>query len=300
MKKVFVVMAHQLPDQLNVFISQLLSLPDSEVFVHVNKRNDEIKKQLIADKRVHVSDNNIPVVWASDSFITAILNTMREVRASKIDYDYLFLCSGQDLLVKNGIDEFLEAHKGEYFIDGYEEDKKRRAFLLYKWPSKYIRLIDNKLNPTKIMRRLRIELFKRGFPFFKKKVEYNTKDIVFYRNWFWSAMPKDIADYMLQFLDENPGFGSIYKDSLAADEGIFLTLIMNSPFKNRVKFNGNGRSHSLHYDGKRSNGHSTVITSDEINDIESENCFFARKFDSRIDKDVIRYFAKKLNVNCPF
>lgn len=294
MRKAFIVLAHQLPEQLNIFIAQLLNMNDTEVFVHINRLNEDMKKEVLVNPRVHVSDDNIPIVWGSDSILKALIVMMREVESSSEPFDYVFLCSGQDLIVKRGLDNFLQKHYGEVFIDGYEQDRRERAFLLHEWPSRYKRLMDSKLNPRKILRRLRIELFKTGLPIAMKKIAYDTDSIVFYRNWFWCAMPADVLHYMLAFLDNNPGFWSIYDGALVPEEGFFSTIVMNSEFSDRIKYQ-NGKSSSLTYDGPRSNGHSIVITKESIHDIEESGKFFARKFDYRTDVEAIEYFVGKVS-----
>lgn len=291
MRKAFIVLAHQMPEQLNLFLSQLLSMPETEVFIHVNKKNESIKKSISNDDRIHISNNNISIEWGSDSILKALIIMLREVKKSQNSFDYVFLSSGQDLLVRNGIDDYLDEHNGEIFIDGYEADRRERAFLLYNWPDKYRKLMDSKLNPNKIMRRIRLELFKRGVPFAKKEVEYDTETIKFYRNWFWCAMPEEVAEYIIDFLDNNPRFWSIYENALVPEEGFFSTIIMNSPYADRIKYK-DGRSESLTYDGPRSNGHSSVIRMADIVNIEKSGKFLARKFDYRVDNNVVQYFIR--------
>lgn len=292
MRKAFIVLAHQLPEQLNLFLSQLIEMPNTEVFIHVNKNNENLKQDIIKDSRIHISNNNIQIIWGSDSILKALIIMLKEVMTSSNSFDYIFLCSGQDLIVRNGIDEYLEKHNGEVFIDGYKDNRRERAFLLYKWPDKYRKLMDSRLNPNKIIRRARIELFKTGIPISKKKIKYNTDNVEFYRNWFWCVIPTEVAQYILQFISENPDFWGIYENALVPEEGFFSTIIMNSPFANRIKYI-NGRSSSLTYDGPRNNGHSAVIHMDDIDNIEKSNKFFARKFDYRVDKEVVEYFTKR-------
>ena len=292
MKKAFIILAHQLPQQLNIFINQLLADPENDIFVHVNKKNEQMKNEIIKNERVFVSQQNIEVTWGSDSILKALLIMLRQVKETGQSYKYILICSGQDLLVKDGLDKFLGDNYGKFFIYGYEDDKKRRAFLLHKWPDRYRQLIDNKLNPIMIIRRLRLELFKLGFPLEEKKVNYDVSSVTFYENLFWCAMPDFIFDYILDFLDKNPGFWEIYDNALVPEEAFFSTIVMNSKHKDCIDYT-NGKSQSLTYD-KRKGGHSTLITSNDIEDIEKSDKFFARKFDITKDKEAVDYFAHKI------
>lgn len=295
MKKAFIILAHQLPDQLNIFINQLLADPDNDIFIHVNKKNETLKKDIIKSKRVFVTDNNIEITWGSDDILKAVIIMLRQVKKSRNDYKYVMLCSGQDLQVRDGLDKFLTDNYGKVFVDGYEDDKKRRAFLLHEWPERYRRLIDFKLHPIKLFRRFRLEIFKLGIPINIKEVNYDVSAVTFYRNWFWSAMPDFIVDYIIDYLDRNPTFWEIYDNALVPEEGFLSTIIMNSQYKDCIDYI-DGRSQSLTYDGPRKNGHSSVITIDDIDAIKNSGKFFARKFDIRKDRDVIEHFVNHINI----
>lgn len=290
MKKAFIILAHHLPKQLNIFINQLLADPENDIFVHVNKKNETLKKEIIKDERVFVTDQNIEITWGSDDILKAIIIMLKQVKNAQRNYKYVLICSGQDLLVKDGLDKFLTDNQGKVFIDGYEDDKKRRAFLLHEWPEKYRRLIDNKLHPVKLFRRFRLEVFRLGVPIKTKNVKFNVSSVTFYRNWFWCAMPDFVVSYIIDFLDKNPTFWEIYDEALVPEEGFFSTIIMNSQYKDCIDY-VDGRSQSLTYDGPRYNGHSSLITMKDIDRVEKSGKFFARKFDITKDKDVIEYFA---------
>ena len=215
--------------------------------------------------------------------------------AERGGYQYILLCSGQDLLVRDGLDAFLTDNYGKVFTEGYFDDRTRRAFLLHDWPDRYRNLMDFTFHPVKMMRRLRLEIFKAGIPLAVKKVNYDVSSINFYLNLFWAAMPTFIVEYIIDFLDKNPTFWEIYDKALVAEEGFFLTIIMNSQYKNCVDFI-DGKCHALTYSVHTRKGHSSVITMKDIDAIKASGRFFARKFDIRADKEVVAYFAKQKDI----
>ena len=294
MKHAIIVFVHQLPEQLNLFLEQILTDTSMDIYIHINKKYDSLRKDIIKNDRIVISKNNIEVDWAGSKLLQAVLNMLREVRATGKEYGQILIATGQDMLIRKGIDEFLTENCKEVFLEAYEEDNKRRAFLLHKWPKCYRRRIDFKLHPTKIMRRLRLELFQLGLPYAKKKVEYDVSKVVFYRNWFWGAIPVDVVDYILEFLDKNPTFWDIYQDSLAADEGFVVTVLMMSPYKDRIHYKENGRSESLTHITSRSNGHPLIITKADIEALDKSPLFFSRKFDIRVDREVVDYYHDKI------
>lgn len=294
MKNAIILLVHQLPEQVNIFLTQLLKDTSMDIYIHINKRYDSIRGQLLKDDRVFISTNNIEITWGSDEVLKATLLMLREVAKSGDEYGYVLINTGQDLLVKKGIDHFLEEHTKQIFFEGYKQDARRRAFLLYKWPSRYRRLMDSKFNPNKILRRIRLELFSKGWPWCKKKLCVETKNIVFYRNWFWGAMPLEVVHYILDFVDKNPSYMEIYENALVPEEGFFLTLIMQSKYKDFVHFH-DGHTDSLTNVLERSNGHPTVVKYEDIEEINDSSFYFARKFDIRVDKRVVEYYY---NVIC--
>ena len=293
MKNAIIILVHQLPEQVNVFLSQLLWETGMDIYIHINKKNDSLREQLTKNERIIIPTNNIEITWGSDDVLKATLLMLRAVKNSGQEYGYILINTGQDLLVKKGVDAFLDSQKGRVYFEGYKQDARRRAFLLYKWPHRYRQLIDSKWDPNKILRRVRIELFTKGWPFCKKKLSFDTNDIVFYRNWFWGAMPSEVIDYILDYVDTNPSYMKIYEDSLVPEEGFFLTLLMRSKYKEWIHFE-NGRSDSLTKVLARSNGHPTVVRFSDIKEVDQSDYFFARKFDVRVDKQVVDYYHAKI------
>lgn len=288
MKKAVIIFAHNLPEQLNLFTTQLTADGSTDVFIHVSKKNEDIKSQIKTNEHVFISDRNITTTWGSDELLRAIIIMIDEVLSSPERYEYLLICSGQDLLVRRGLDAFLEDNKGKVFIEGWADDKRRRAFLLYNWPSKYRQLINN-YSLTRIIRRVRIALFKHGYPFCKKKTDFDVSKISFYKSFFWCALPNDVASYLLE-VSKDSKFMSIYEGGLTAEEGFTLTVIMNSQFANRVEF-VNGKTKTITFTKPFKNNHPPIIEMDDINAIEDSGAFFARKFNISIHRDVVDYYV---------
>lgn len=212
MKHAMVLLVHQLPEQVNMFLEQIIETTNIDVYVHINKKNDNLRESILKNDRICIIRDNVEISWGGDGIIRAILATLKVIRDTNTQYGHVLINTGQDMIIKTGLDEFLEAHVNEIFFEGYKQDKKRRAFLLYKWPDKYRRLMDFKLNPYKIIRRLRLELFNLGFPFCKKNISYPTDNVVFYRNWFWGALPLEVLHYILDFVDNKPDFyGNLHR-----------------------------------------------------------------------------------------
>ena len=258
---------------------------------HLNKKNEGIKERIIKMDNCYFIKNNYEIEWGRDGFLYAIIESWKEV-TSKKKYDWIILLSGQDLMINNGLDDFLNKHPNQIFIDSIVDDKNTRVRLLKKWPSKYLKRIDSKLNIIRILRRLRIELLKLGLPFFERSVNYDTSCITFYKSFFWSVIPEKVIIWILNYIKENPNYMEIFS-GMVAEEGFIATTIMFSPYRNNLIFDENGFSHSLTFFENFVNNHPPLLKKNDIKKAESSGCFFARKIDPEESAEFIEYFIKK-------
>lgn len=295
MKNAIVLFIYHNPEQVNFFIRQILKGTDMDIYVHINKKNDDIRHLLIEDPRVYVTPHNLPANWGDDGLCMAIIQMLREIYETSINYNHVVFASGQDLLVRPGLDQFLEKHPKEIFFDVSKTgDAFARAVLLHKWPSFYKRRIDLKWHPIRVMRSIRLRLIMAGCNFWKKTIEYDANSLVFYHNTFWGSMPMDVVRWIVNFINSNPGFIDMYKGAFVAEEKLLGTLFMMSPYKDWLSFDKQGKSHSLTYTKLITNNHPLILHKEDVNAIEESECFLARKFDMEIDKGVIDYFFNKI------
>ena len=276
-----------------MFLTQLLKGTDMDIYIHINKRYDSIRDDIIKDQRIFISNNNVEISWGDDGILRAYLHMLGEIMNSGREYHYVLFNTGQDLLIREGLDDYLAGQKNKIFVYGYADDRERRAFIMHRWPEYYRKLMNFKLHPIKILRRLRLDFYRR-FPFNEKKTEYNTSDIVFYYNDMWASYPFEVAEYIYKFWKATPSFFDIYKDALVPEEAFFLTIIMMSKYKSWVSFDETGKSNDLFCIRGINNGHPLVNTFDDVKELESSGQFFSRKFDIRVDKNVVEYFYNKI------
>uniref|UniRef100_UPI0025F95F01 hypothetical protein n=1 Tax=Thomasclavelia sp. TaxID=3025757 RepID=UPI0025F95F01 len=139
-----------------------------------------------------------------------------------------------------------------------------------------------------ILRRLRIELAKMGFPLKKKKTNKNIqKNIIYYKSYFWCAFPRNVGSYILNELKKNAYYKDLFFDAMCPEEVFWATLIMNSKYKDRIKTN-----QTLMYTSEFVNNHPKIIRYEDIDELKKTEYFFARKFDINVDSSVIEYYKK--------
>ncbi|MFO1442637.1 hypothetical protein KDN24_05345 [Bacillus sp. Bva_UNVM-123] len=286
----YILQIHKNPNQVNKFISQLISEEQADVYIHIDKRSyDEIYPKIIKVPNVKILKQSIHCEWGDISQIDTTIMLLKEVLASKNEYDYVCLRSGQDLLVKNGFKDFLLEHKGNIFMNYRNVGKENIGLMMIKWP-KVMRRRYTGVHPIRIFRRILLSLYGKGIKIFANKKSWPLQ-YSFYKGSQWFAVPFEVANYMVQFLDENEWYYQFFEDSLIPDESFFHTLIMNSPYKHKVV---NNNLFFLKWGETLSERNSPQdLTKEDIQLIEQSEQFFARKFEEDIDNNVIEYFSEK-------
>jgi hypothetical protein len=104
-------------------------------------------------------------------------------------------------------------------------------------------------------------------------------------------MPIAVVNYIIQYSNDYPSFMKSLKHTLIPEEFFFQTILMNSPYKNRI-VNDNLR----YTDWTERNG--SIPAYLDISDylkIENSGAFFARKVDESISKELIELVSQKIS-----
>lgn len=292
----YILQIHKNPDQVNKFIKQLISEEQADVFVHIDKRNYQgIYERILKSPNVKVLHQCGICEWGDISQVDSTIRLLREVVASKHEYDFVCLRSGQDLLVKEGFKDFLKNNKNKIFMTLGEVGKFNSGLMEVSWP-KFTRKRFANLHPARFFRIIILSLYRRGINLFPNPNKL-PKEYSLYKGSQWFSLPFEVAQYIIKFLDENEWFYKYFEKSLVSDQWFFHTLIMNSPYKidvidNNLLFLKWGETVS-------SQNSPQELTNEDIKLIEESDHYFARKFDENIDGTVIDYFANKVKFEGP-
>ena len=113
----------------------------------------------------------------------------------------------------------------------------------------------------------------------------NTQHWHFADGWQWFSITDDFTRYILA---QRTYIQSIFKDAKAPDEFLVSTLLRNSPFFERLCRDRSaevGRGSMRHIDWQR--GTPYVFRNEDFEELIDSPCLFARKFDERIDRQII-------------
>lgn len=137
-KIAYLLVAHKNPEQVNMFINQLLQYGACDVYVHVDKKNPDLFNKIISSPNVF-KYSKYDVRWGSFEIVKAAVELMRMVKNSGRKYTHMYFGSGQDLLVKKGLYEYLENNSETVFlhiVGEIKDDNRESARYRICWPHK--------------------------------------------------------------------------------------------------------------------------------------------------------------------
>lgn len=269
-----IIVAHKNPGQLLRLINQF----DKEYFhnfVHIDAKLDITQYSEVANHPNVTLLPRISVVWAGFTFVKVVIDALTRITDGKDRYQYFNVMSGMDFPVRptKEFHDFLEA--------SYKQGPKEFFEIcdLSEWPAKH-RYERFHLSDWTIKGRYFAERVINWFvP--KRKFWGGRFEPYGYSAWF-TASDRFVA-YALNFFRENPGYIRFLKTTWNPDEFTFCTLIMNSPFKDKLTPDGNLRL----IDWSEGKAHPKLFRIADISQLRSSGKFLARKFDESVDKTVL-------------
>jgi hypothetical protein len=210
---------------------------------------------------------------------------MKEVLSCD-NYDYLVLMSGQDYPIRPNSEfhDHLKQHKGYSIMSVEAETSKSKWWYYAADRYRYFHLNDHKFFGKNLVHKISKKLLpNRKFLYPGYKL-YGGPGATF------CALTRQAAEYVVNFMNNNPKARRYATFTNASDEFWFQTLLMNSPWKNKVI------NEPLWYiDWGGVSKHPRVLTVLDFPSLVESGLFFARKFDMYIDESVLDMLDGHLN-----
>ena len=281
-KHAYLIEAHNNRSQLEKLL-KCLDYEENDIYVHIDAKSlgfESLKnKNPLKYSKLSIIDS-VTVHWGGFSQIIVELNLL-EAALNQGEYCRFHLISGADLPLRTQkeIHAFFNSQAEIEFVHfDYDNSpdfyKKRLAQYHYlrdriDRSDKLWEFIENvsiavqKLVGVDRSRSIDVELIKGS-------------------NWF--SITEKCAKYVL---DHKDWILQNFRNTKCCDEVFLQTLVYNSVFKNRLYFDEYEKRHSnLRFtDWKR--GKPYVFRNDDFNNLISSHYMFARKFDEKVDKDII-------------
>lgn len=287
MKIVYLILAHKQPEQLARLVNALNN-KNSHFFIHFDGRSKvpmvEVEKWLSSFSNVHLLPKRYKCQWGQFSIVRATVSCIEALVTSGIEFDYVFLLSGQDYPIKNlsHIESFLDKNQGKQFITWFSLEQEN------EW--------THQGGPFQSMKRIEdLHVFIRSRSIhlpIKRKFPNNFSP---YGGSQWWTLSRDCINWIIKFIRENPGFINYFKYTFIPDELFFQSIIMNSSFKKNTVNN------NLRYvDFTRANPNPPAILGTEDFEflLNGTNALFARKFDIKRDSKILDLIDQKI-LNSP-
>lgn len=279
MKHAFLILVHKDYDQVLTLIKMLKF---GEIFIHVDAKAEKLYKKLKELESQHpglyILDNRVLVNWSGISQVKASYSLLKKAYLSG-GFDYFHLISGQDLLLVNqdNLDNWIYSHGSKNFIECKEAG-------YYSWRLNIYSFFGENPNNRKIFYRL-INIFTRfiQIPFVKRK-EFNKQKIWMGSGWF--SIRPDAVKYIVDKI-ENDHLLDKYHHTACADEHLYQMILMNSPLIGTLDSN-TGRY--IRWEGGAS---PQILTLKDEPELNSGKYIFGRKFDSKIDQNIVDKVIKK-------
>lgn len=309
MRIAYIISAYKSPDQL-IRLVRRLHTPRSVFLIHVDKRT---KKAQYQDMVSGVNDlANVVFLkrhrchWGDFGHVRATLKGLAYLFATEIEFDYLFLLTGQDYPIKSNsyIESFLTTASGTEFIACYsppnqywgDEVIARRTELwhfrfLEDWPLKTLHAVAHLPTPREFESKIKSIIYSSINAIFSKRTPpANTK--LFGGPGYW-CITRQCSAYVYRFVNENPSFVKFFKYVDIPDEIFFHTIIFNSPFARNV-VNDDLRCIDIS-DGRGPR----IWRQRDLETLTRSRALIARKFDTTVDSEILDLIDSKLLLSAP-
>lgn len=270
----FLIMSRDISENLNILLRSI-DYSNNNIFLHVDKKFQGNFDLLYRTSHAHLTIiPRIDANWAAYSLLQVELNLLESATNAQ-HFKYYHLLSEKDLPIKSNqeIHRFFKDKNSE-FVDISSVNSKlaiRRIKLYYPLQEKLGKKHGIKWAVQKILMYLQI-IFRvnrlRKWP--KFCVGKGSQ---------WFSITDDFARYILQ---KKVVLQRLFKNGQTVDELFIQTLLLNSGFKTRI---GNSNLRFIKWGNK--NSPEVLQGEKDFMDIEASGDLFARKFDFKVDNQII-------------
>ena len=276
MRIAHLILAHKAPAQLARLV-RALAHPQAEVFIHLDRKTDLAPFAALAElPGVQFVPRRFNVTWGGHQFAEAILETQRTAMQAPGSFDYFNLMSGEDYPIKPVADfhAFLAQQGGQSFVQYHREGapwwqangRRVSEYHLtdFHFPGRYaVQKVLNRVLPA------------RKFPELPTLYGGEMGG--------WYTLSRACLAYLLNYVDAHAAVWNFGRFSWGSDEYLVPTILLNSPLAPAIT-NDNLR----YIDWSGGGANPKILTTADLPALQASPKFFARKFDSTRDAEVLK------------
>ena len=254
------------------------------IYVHIDKSSEELDIQKLRER---FKDNKnlkfyskYKISWGGYNHLLAIIDLMKIAYTE--NNSYFHIISGQDYLVKN-VEEFLEFFENDNHMYMTLTENEQ---LTLNVKSRYTRgTVNSNLHNYKLIKYVDVV-----YGTFRNKNNIG-KITDISKGMVWTSFPRDICEYVFDYIKMDTSFMKDLKHCIIPEEFFFQSIVNNSKYKNRI-VKDNLRYTDWSY---RNGSQPAYLDLTDYESITNSNCFFARKIDSTISRELICSIDDVLN-----
>jgi hypothetical protein len=301
MKIAYIVLAYKLPGQLGRLIQKLIS-KDSAFYLHIDKKSNisDFKSELskLTNSTKITLLPRINSYWGGPGLVTAILHGLDKTLQDG-NFSRIVLISGQDYPIKsiNYIFDFFENNKQKNFIpyfklpsDIWDEGGMSRIknyhFRILRKTYTYPPVSE----PIHLYSKMFYKILKIRF----RKLREFPEGLQPYGGFTWWKITVEAAKEIMNFIDKRPDYLKYHKYSKIADEVFFQTILLNT--KNETLLSSLINDDLSYIKWKKDMPNPEILTKFDYEAIKKSSALFARKFDPRIDSEILDMIDKQILV----
>ena len=288
-KHAYLILAHN----EFVLLEKLIKFLDDErndIYIHIDKKINDFDFDKFSNLVKHSNIefvSRVRVKWGDISMVKAEYSLLNAAALSGKDYSYFHLLSGVDIPLKslNEIVEFFDKNNGVEFVSissksltATEYDRVRA----YHFAAGRRNIFNRAVTKAEsiLSHILKID---------------RAKNIDIRRGSQWFSITGDFAEYLM---NQKEFVMKQFNHTLIPDEFFVQTVLVNSPFKDRVynlKSNSRFCCPVRYVDWTRGNPYTFTI--DDYDELINCGCLFARKFSIFSDNEIIDKLYSRFDEN---
>lgn len=291
-KQAYLIIAHS---EFDILEKQLKLLDDenTDIYLHIDKKVKDFDfnhfEKIVKKSKLFFTER-LDVRWGSFKQIECEYLLFKT--ASKNNYDYYHLLSGIDmpLVSQKEVHEFFDKHQGKEFVC-FDNHTLISPSALSR--VKYYHFFVPWARSQNKFKRKFFHTFHFHSIKFQQKVGVNRikkVNYIFRKGANWVSVTNDFVKYLLSKENE---IKKIFRFSYCADELFVQTVLYNSEFYKNIysKKNDDYLGIKRYIDWKRGEPYTFKVEDYDL--LVNSGCFWARKFSSKVDKEIIEKLYEK-------
>ncbi|MDR6295886.1 MAG: beta-1,6-N-acetylglucosaminyltransferase [Pantoea dispersa] len=281
MRKVFCILCHKVTNPFLYTVNYLSSFNENTIIIHVDSKSSFSDFDVFKSNNVIFVKKRVEVSWGRYSQIESTLRVFNE--ALNFEFDYLFLISGDDIpcMTNESINDLLARIEMRNMIH-YQDQRNNYvdplSRVMYHYPEYFYARKKSFFEKVKI----RAFCFIKTFYVSANFIKHSQKIDKFYKGTNWISLNRQTAHELMSFINTNPWYCELFRDSFCADEVFFHTALkqigVDDNYHDETKLND-----ALRYiDWTTGPDYPRTLDTSDLDKIKASGCIFSRKISASI------------------